>query len=173
MKKLLYISLSLILLSSCKKDPETWRGSDGWEYYDGDGYIQDHHDVYINFDIESNLNVDGDATITDNLTIGNDLNLNHGGKTIIDTYEHDDTVYIQQNVNVNDSLLIFRGVVIVKGDFNVNATGIVNVSDSARLEVHHHLNNSGQVHGARNISVLGVLHDNSNFYKTAPLNLKR
>lgn len=176
MKNLFYFALGILLLSSCKKDPETWesRGNNGWEYYNGNGDILYYHDVVVNFDIDKNLNVDGGATITDNLTIGNDLNLNSGSKTIIDTYYSTDTVYIRQNANINDSLLIFKGVVIVHGDFNVNATGVVNVSDSARLYVHNHLNNAGHVHGARNIYVnLGRLHDNSNYYKAAPLYLRR
>ncbi len=175
MKNLLYLALGILLLSSCKKDPETWesRGNNGWEYYEGDGEIQYYHDVVVNFDIENNLNIDGSATITDNLNIGNDLNLNKGGLTIIDTYYADDTVYIKENMNVNDSLLIFKGVVIVHGNLNVNATGILNVSDSARLYVDNHLNNAGHIHGARNIYVNpGRLHDNSNFYRTEPLNLR-
>ncbi len=174
MKNLLYLALGILLLSSCKKDPETWRGSEGWEYKNGDGEIEVYHDAYLSFDIENNLNVNGTATITDELTIGNNLNLNQGGVTIIDTYFADDTVYIQQNVNINDSLLIFKGIVIVRGNFNVNGTGVVNVSDSASLRVDNHLNNSGHIYGAHNIDInSGTLHNNSNFYKTEPLDLKR
>lgn len=146
---LLYIFLLSISLISCKEDPEPWfsRGNNGWEYYNGDGDIKNYHNVVVDFDIDNNLNVDGIATITNDLTIGNDLNLHKGGKTIIKTYHQYDTVYINGNINLDDSLLIFKGVVIANRDLNVHETGVVNVTDSATFIIRGNLNNSGHIYG--------------------------
>lgn len=172
-KLILTLSVSSLLFS-CAEDPEPWfsLGNNGWEYYNGDGNIKEDKDVILDFDIDNNLNLDGTATITTGLSIGDNLNLNKGGKSIIDTYHEDDTIYIDGKININDSLLIFNGIVIVRDDININSTGVINVANSATLITRNDLNNSGSIYGMKNVTVDGVTNLNGgNVTKQEPLQL--
>ena len=149
--------ISTVFLFSCKKDPEPYvaYSSDIWNYDGGDAQIDSDEDVEIKFDIESNLNVDGSVEITSGLTIENDLNLNDDGLVVINPVNDEDTIRILGNINVNDSLIILGGCVLLEGDFNINSNGIVNVGDNAKLKIFDDLNSSGQLHGYRNVIVSG------------------
>lgn len=165
MKQITTISLLItgaIFLSSCKSDPEpyTYNNSNGWTYYGGDADVKNNNNVEIEFDIENNLNVDGSATITSGLSIKNDLNLNNNGKVIINTEFENDTVRINRNMNLNDSLIICQGVVLLYGDLNINSNGIVNIKDGASLKVFQDANHNGTLYGNRNLTVEGSFHKN-------------
>lgn len=164
------VLIGLGFLFSCKEDPTPYKSYNGWYYTGGDAYVKDSEDANIDFDIQNNLNVDGDVRITSNLSIKNDLNLNTDGKVIIDTEFEDDTVRIRGNMNLNDSLLIQRGVVILYGNLNINKNGILNVNDGAQLQVRDDINHNGHFYGTRNLTVNGTFHKNGgSFTQSEPL----
>jgi hypothetical protein len=168
---LVYTLLTISLLS-CKKDPEPYmyKQQNGWIYYGGDGVVNTQDNVAIDFDIQNNLNVNGTVTFTDYLSIKNDLNINQNGKTIIATQKAQDTIKIYGNVNLNDSMLVKQGVVLIYGNLNINATGILNVSDNAKMCISKDINNSGKLFGNQNIKTDGSLHQNAgSTTKTTPL----
>ncbi len=169
MKNIFYCVALLLLVSSCKKDPMPYTNSSGWIYNGGDGQVNEHEDLELDFDIENNLNVDGQAEIIGNVTIGSDLNLNDDGKVIIDIPYEDDTVYVNGNVNLNDSLLMIDGFLWINGNLNINDGGVLNVTDSAKVQVDGDINNSGYLFGNQNINTLGTLHNNSGNLQELPL----
>lgn len=83
-------------------------------------------------------------------TIETDFNL-VDGKSIIgnDLSTMEDTVTIRQ-INTDDTLIIYKGVVVVEKDLNQNK-GFINVTDSAKLIVEGTFNKAGDVYGVRNI----------------------
>lgn len=162
-KNLIYLAIiASVTFSSCKRDPEPYSNfsSDGWIYTGGDAQVDLGQDIEIQFDIENNLNVDGNVEITSGISIDNDLNLNDDGRVVINPVNENDTIRISGNMNINDSLIILGGCILLEGDFNINATGIVSVSDRAKVSVSDDLNSSGQLHGNRNVTVLGESHFN-------------
>jgi hypothetical protein len=158
----LLLITSVVICTSCKNDPEpyAYKNSNGWTYYDGDANVKDYNNVEIDFDIKDNLNVDGSAIITSDLSIKNDLNLNANGKVIINTEFEDDTVRINGNMNLNDSLNIYQGIVLLYGNLNINSNGIVNIKDGASLKVYKDVNHNGTLYGNRNLTVQGTFHNN-------------
>ena len=149
------LSIALVVcFSSCKKNnPGPYIGSEPtdnntWKYDGtGDGNVGTNNDVDITFPIQSNLNVNGTAHLSTNTFVRNDLNLNESGKVIVNAISITDTIYLNGNVNVNDSLLINRGIVKVARDFNINNRGFVNCSDSAQIIIGGSLNQAGTLWG--------------------------
>ena len=154
--------LALFSLSSCNEDPKPYKiyNNGVWVYDGGNAVVNTNDNVELQFDVQTNLNVDGDVLITDGISIGNDLNLNDGGKVIVNIPWYNDTVYINGNINLNDSLLFENGYIILEGNLNINATGIMNISDSSFVHVRGDVNNSGQLFGTNNLSVDGTFHAN-------------
>ena len=157
MKKQVYYFLlvlvgSVFTISSCTDDAEpfTNRG-EGW-YYNGNGSADvDKNEVaYVNFNIENNLNVNGEAYITEPITIGNDVNLNKG-KIVIHAPLSTSLITIKGNLNVNDTIIVNRGVLEISGELN-NNVGVIIVSDSGSVIVNKNLNNSSKIIGMNNIS---------------------
>ncbi len=168
------VFLGLGFLFSCKEDPTPYQSYNGWYYTGGDATVKDNEDATIDFDIDNNLNVDGDVRITSDLSIKNDLNLNTKGKGIIDTEFENDTVRITGNMNLNDSLLIQRGIVILYGNLNINSNGVLNVSDGAQLQVRYDINHNGRFYGTRNLTVNGTFYKNGgSFSQSEPLTIKQ
>ncbi len=176
------IGLFIIMLAfSCKKK-ETYRpmyytqtytpapDTTNWTYNGtGDGNVSKSKDVEITFPIQSNLNVNGTAQLGTNAIIRNDLNLNSSGKVVVRATFVTDTIYLNGNVNVNDSLLIQRGIVKVARDFNINSLGFVNCSDSAQIIIGGSLNQAGTLWGnkfvkaeVKNINNPDLTFDNPN-----------
>ena len=167
-----FIALFLLGAIACKKDPLPYTNiyNNGWYYNGGDADVNANDHIVVDFDIENNLNVDGGAEIIAETSIGGDLNLNDNGKVVIDIPWEHDTVYVNGNVNINDSLIVLDGVLRINGNLNINATGIVNVSDPAALWVEGDINNSGELYGYRNVRVDGTHHQNGGSTTTqAPL----
>lgn len=152
----------LLTFASCKEDPTpyTYRTQNGWNYYGGDAEINQNQNITVDFDIENNLNVDGQVSLTSALSIKNDLNLNDYGKIIIDIPSDNDTIYIHGNMNLNDSLLIYKGYIILDGNLNINTNGIINISNKAHLFVKKDINHNGLMYGSKNVEVLGTFHKN-------------
>ena len=150
MKNLVIFGLMSCLLGfwSCRTQSNPTPVSNAWTYSgSGDGNIGTNNNVVITFPIQSNLNVNGVAQLSNNAVVNNDLNLNLGGKVVVITTHITDTVYLNGNVNVNDSLFINRGIVKVARDFNINSKGFVNCSDSARVIIGGSLNQAGTLWG--------------------------
>ena len=160
---LLFAGIISTCLISCKEDPTPYiyRSYNGWTYTDGDADINNQEDVEIEFDIESNLNVDGIAVINAGISIGNDLNLNDDGKVIIETPNASDTVFINGNMNLNDSLIFVSGFVLLDGNLNINSNGVLVLEDSSKMHITGDLNNSGDIYGYDKISVDGEKNLNS------------
>ena len=77
-------------------------------------------------------------------------------------------------MNLNDSLLIQRGVVILYGNLNINSNGVLNVSDGAKLQVRDDINHNGRFYGTRNLTVNGTFHKNgTSFTQSEPLIIKQ
>ena len=111
--------------------------------------------------IKNNANINGSLIIKDYTTIGTDFNLNNSGTIVIDMPFDSMVVSVGNNMNVNDSLIIRRGILEIGTDFNINATGIVNVSNHGKLIVNHDMNQSGQLFGNQNVEVKHVYNNNN------------
>lgn len=111
--------------------------------------------------IKNNANINGNLIIKDYTTIGTDFNLNQSGTIVIDMPYDSMVVSVGNNMNVNDSLIIRRGILEIGTDFNINATGVVNVSSDAKLIVNHDFGQSGRLHGKQNVETKGTFNPNN------------
>lgn len=111
--------------------------------------------------IRNNANINGSLIIKDYTTIGTDFNLNKSGTIVIDMPYDSMVVSVGNNMNVNDSLIIKRGILKIGTNFNINATGVVNVSNHGKLIVNHDLGQSGQLFGNQNVEVKHVYNNNN------------
>jgi len=146
---IIIIFLVAFLLTSCKKnkkDPSYWTYNGS-----GDGTIESNQKAVITVAIQSNLNVNGNARLGTNASVKNDLNLNDNGKVVFLADKNTDTIYVDGNINCNDTLLIQRGILKVSHDFNINSSGVVNCSNDALVIVAGNLNQSGILWGNYNI----------------------
>jgi len=152
MNKTLIFIILVISLISCHKnkiDENTF-----WNYSgNGDGNIDSTKNAIINYTINSNLNISGDVFLEENTIINNDLNLNRSGKVIVFTSRNTDTVYVDGNSNIDDSLFIERGILKINHDLNINSKGFVNCSKSAKVIVIGSLNQSGTLWGLNNFEI--------------------
>jgi hypothetical protein len=146
-----YFFLAITIAYSCHKDKVD---NSIWEYSGtGDGNIDTTKKATINYKIASNLNVTGFAILKENSSVNHDLNLNQSGKVVILTSKTTDTVYIDGNSNIDDTLLIQRGVLKVGHDLNINAKGVVNCSNDAKVIVIGSLNQSGTLRGFSHFTI--------------------
>lgn len=145
------VCLAIVLMLpiiSCRKKHDPQPASVGWTYSGtGDGNINETTDVVISYPIQSNLNVKGTAELGTNTVVKNDLNLNSSGKVIIKTTEITDTVYVNGNINVNDTLIIEKGILKVNHDFNINSLGVVNCLKDGQIIIIGSLNQAGTLWG--------------------------
>ena len=146
---LLLTAIVIYQISSCKKskkDTTTYVYSGT-----GDGNIDSTKKANITVVIQSNLNVNGSAQIGTNAVVKNDVNLNKIGRVVFLANKSTDTIYIDGNLNCNDTLLVQRGILNVKHDFNINTSGVVNCSNDAQIVINGSLNQAGTLWGIDNI----------------------
>ncbi len=161
MKRILFFSIVVLssVFISCRKDHYD---NDEWYYNgNGDGNIDSVSHATINYTIESNLNVSGLAVIEGNTVVSHDLNLNRNGKVVIIADHINDTIYVNTNANIDDTLLVQRGILKVSHDFNINSHGVVNCSNDAQIIVIGSLNQAGTLWGLKNIKVEKALNINN------------
>lgn len=115
----------------------------------GTSIVEDYQYAEVSFLIQENLNVHGSAILTDNTIIGNDLNLNSNGRIIVAPSYDTCQIIVYGNTNINDSLFVERGTLIIKGNLNINATGFVNCSPEAQIVIERDLNQAGDLFGLK------------------------
>jgi hypothetical protein len=146
---IIFVFLVAIFLTSCKKnkkDPSYWAYNGS-----GDGTVESNQKAVITVAIQSNLNVNGNAQLGTNASVKNDLNLNNNGKVVFLADKKTDTIFVDGNINCNDTLLVQRGILKVTHDFNINSSGVVNCSNDALILIEGNLNQSGTLWGNFNI----------------------
>jgi len=149
----------LALFSNCTKK-KSYNDKE-FSYYDGDGEVKYYQSANIDYDINGNLVVDGNVTLTDSLKISSDLNINPAGKVIMETETAETEIIVFGNVNITDTLFIYKGTLRIIGDFNINVGGFLNVTDFAKVIVEQNLNQNGYLYGLRNIYILGEYNPNN------------
>jgi len=157
--QLFFSTILLSCLISCHKDNND---STVWHYNgSGDGNIDSTKNATISFEIKSNLNVNGDAMLKENASILHDLNLNQRGRVVVLTKNETDTVKVEGNTNIDDTLLIQRGIVVITHDLNINSKGVLNCSNDAQIIVEGSLNQAGTLWGLKRIKVLKATNINN------------
>lgn len=154
-KYLILLSVVFVFSGGCRKkhaEPTpVYYNNPTYNKGTGDGNVSANTNVVITYPIQSNLNVDGQAVLGSNTRVNDDLNLNDHGKVVVNPNACTDTIYVNGNVNINDTLWVQRGIVKVSRDFNINAGGVVNCSDSSRIIIQDSLNQSGTLWGNVNV----------------------
>lgn len=129
----------------------------------GSSIVEDYQYAEVSFVIQENLNVHGAAVLTNNTIIGNDLNLNSNGRIIVAPTYDTCQIIVYGNTNINDSLFVERGTLIIKGNLNINATGFVNCSPEARIIVERDLNQAGDLFGLKYFVIYNHRNINNEF----------
>ena len=151
---LLTIVTTLWCFNSCKKDNESPdEKQEQRVQFSGNVNYAEYEE--IDYNVNGNLIVDGSVVFRNTSIITSDLNLNEKGKIVIDTEEDTCHVKIKGNVNLNDTVLILHGVLVINGDLNVNSKGFIYCMNTSKVMVIHNLNQNGRVYGFKNILVFG------------------
>jgi len=159
LSQFIFRTILISSLISCHKDKNN---SSVWHYNgSGDGNIDSTKNATISFEIKSNLNVNGDALLKENASVLHDLNLNQKGRVVVLTKNITDTVYVDGNANIDDTLLIQRGIVRINHDLNINSKGVLNCSNDAQIIVDGSLNQAGTLWGLKRIKVLKATNINN------------
>lgn len=100
--------------------------------------------------VTTNINVNGGkANFGQSTQLQGDLNLNRG-KVVINADTDTSKVIVSGNANLNDTVVVKRGILMITHDFNINNKGVVNCYNGASVVVGNHLNQNGTVYGFKN-----------------------
>lgn len=153
---LFYVVLSALMFS-CKEDTYYVKADQD----EINGYkIEEGESDAVAHDIEGNLVVNGSVVIQDEISIKNDFNLNRNGVARIAPLSDTSKIVVYGNMNTNDSVFVESGILIIKGNLNINSNSFFSVSDSAIVIVEHNLNQNSYLFGFSNVYVYGKTHLN-------------
>ena len=69
---------------------------------------------------------------------------------------------IDNNLNIEDSLIVKKGTLIVRKDLNLmGAKGVLNISSTGHVIVEHDFQQGSMLYGKQNLTVNGVFNDNN------------
>lgn len=76
-------------------------------------------------------------------------------KIIYYTSLEEDTIYITGNMNIEDSLSLMNGFIVLDGDLTIQEKAVLNISSSAFLYVKKDINLNGTIYGSENLACKG------------------
>jgi len=129
-------------------------------------------EIHINDNVTLHkINMDnGIIYITGSPTISTDFNLNNGTVYIGNSNSdiNRDTVKIKSQLNIQDSLFINGGVVLLESNLNLSNGGFISVANNAKFIIEHNLNQGGDIYGFNNITIKGASNHNSGLISPTP-----
>lgn len=118
--------------------------------------------VYDSMVVRNNFLVKGQVYFLGAAFIGTDFNQFPDSKVVIDAPFETTEIVIDNNLNIQDSLIVKRGTLIVNKDLNLmGAKGVLNISNAGHVIVKNDFNQDSQLYGKNNLTVEGTFNDNN------------
>ncbi len=118
--------------------------------------------VYDSIVIRNNAIVKGEVYFLGAAFIDTDFNQYPNSKVVIDAPFETTEIIIDNNLNLEDSLIVKKGTLIINKDFNLlGAKGVLNISNAGHVIVKNDFNQGSQLYGKQNLSVNGKFNDNN------------